>query len=283
MGEIMLRSRPAAGFLLIAALALPAALTAAPPQAQPANFATVPILIYHSVREYGPRDSAAARRYITTPSTLEAELKFLKDKGYASIGFDDLAARFDEGRVLPEPCVIISFDDGWDSQYKTAFPLLKKYGFRATFFVFTNAIDKRDFMTLPELRALRDAGMWIGSHTLSHPFLTRIKDPAALRRQIFDSKRILEEKLGQPVTAFAFPFGQYNRAVVSLVREAGYRTARGTSFGIRHSPADRYTLTGLIEVAVASRVDAVLARAALEGEKERPPLVLPGIDRTVNY
>ncbi len=133
-------------------------------------------------------------------------------------------------------------------------------------------------MSVDDIRALRDAGMWIGSHTLSHPFLTRIKNPAALRRQIFDSKRILEKALGQPVTAFAFPFGQYNRAVVSLVREAGYRTARGTFFGVSHSPADLLTLTGLIDVAAAARTDALLGRAAQAEERERRAMLIQGLD-----
>ncbi len=270
--------KPAALILFAAALASPLSLSALPAAAGPAPSATVPILIYHSVREYRPKDSANSRRYIITPETLEAELKFLKGKGYVSIGFDDLADHLATGRPLPEPCVIISFDDGWESEYKSAFPVLKKYGFRATFFVFTNAIGKKHYMSLEELKTIRDAGMWIGSHSLSHPFLTKIKDAAALRRQIFESKRILEEKLGVPVTAFAYPFGQYDKEIVSLVREAGYRTARGTFFGVRHSSGDLFTLTGLIDVTAAAKIDAELARAAREEEAERPLVPPPGID-----
>jgi len=93
----------------------------------------VPILIYHSVREYIPRDSASARQYIITPETLESELAFLKEKGFVSIGFDDLEAHIRGGAPLPELSVIISFDDGWETQYTQALPLLRKYGFRATF------------------------------------------------------------------------------------------------------------------------------------------------------
>jgi len=274
--------RAAIGFA--AMFVFPAVLSAEPPPVPAATPATsttpamVPILIYHSVREYTPRDSAASRRYIITPRALEAELKFLKAGGYVSIGFDDLAAYVEKGRPLPEPCVIISLDDGWESQYKTAFPLLRKYGFRATFFIFTNAIGKKHFMSLAELRSLRDAGMWIGSHSLSHPYLTRIKNRAALRRQIFDSKRILEEKLGEPVTAFAYPFGQYNKEIVSLVRQAGYTTARGTYFGVRHSRGDLFTLTGLINVTSSAKVVAELDQAAKIEKRERPLVPPPGID-----
>jgi len=238
----------------------------------------VPILIYHSVREYLPRDSAAARQYIITPETLESELAFLKQRGFVSIGFDELAARIHGGTPLPEPSIIISFDDGWETQYTQALPLLKKYGFKATFFIFTNAIDKKHFMSREQLQQLLKEGMWIGAHSVSHPFLSKIKDPAALRKEIFESKRILEADLGIPITSYAYPFGHYTPEVLDLVKQAGYTSARSTYFGIRHSPADLFTLTGLIDVTSVKKIDDDLLTALREEEAVRPELPPPGID-----
>jgi peptidoglycan/xylan/chitin deacetylase (PgdA/CDA1 family) len=70
---------------------------------------------------------------------------------------------------------------------------------------------------------LRDAGWEIGSHTVQHPFLTKSN---RARQEIFESKKILEEKLGKPVTVFAYPFGDYNEKIEHLVKEAGYVSAR---------------------------------------------------------
>jgi peptidoglycan/xylan/chitin deacetylase (PgdA/CDA1 family) len=238
----------------------------------------VPILIYHSVREYIPQDSATARQYIITPETLESELRFLKEKGFVSIGFDELEANIRHGTPLPEPSVIISFDDGWETQYTTALPLLRKYGFKATFYIFTNAVGRKHFMSLDQLKELLKEGMWIGSHSVSHPYLSKITDPAELRKEIIESKRILEADLGLPVTSFAYPFGQYTPRVVDLVKQAGYTSARGTYFGLRHSTADLFTLTGLIDVTAVAKIDVNLLTALGEEEAARPELPPPGID-----
>ena len=102
--------------------------------------AVVPILIYHSIRPYVPSDTKGARRWIATPETLESELAWLRKNGYASVTFDALTARINGGAPLPPRPVIISFDDDWQSQYVNAVPLLRKYGFTATFFVWVRAV-----------------------------------------------------------------------------------------------------------------------------------------------
>jgi peptidoglycan/xylan/chitin deacetylase (PgdA/CDA1 family) len=241
----------------------------------PPESVVCPILIYHSVREYRPGDSAGARQYIITPETLEKELQFLKDEHATPVSFEQLTDAVEKGVPLPPNPVIISFDDGWASQYRNAVPLLKKFGFRATFFIFTNGIGVKHFMTADQLRELADAGMEIGCHSRSHPYLAKITDAAALRREIFDSRVKLEEVLGRPVTAFAYPFGRYTRQIVEEVKEAGYHAARSTYRGILHSKADLFTLTGLIDVTNVARIESGLRAAVLAEKPEYPPT---GID-----
>lgn len=77
--------------------------------------ASVPILIFHSVRPYRPTDLRRARKYIATPDTLDKELGYLKENGYVSVSFDELAHRLLLGTPLPPKPLIISFDDGWAS------------------------------------------------------------------------------------------------------------------------------------------------------------------------
>jgi peptidoglycan/xylan/chitin deacetylase (PgdA/CDA1 family) len=242
--------------------------------------AIVPILIYHSIRPYRPTDTAGARRYIATPETLENELAYLKDNGYTSVSFADLTRNLTTGAALPPRPVIISFDDDWQTQYTYAFPLLKKYGFTATFYVWTIVVGMKNHMTWDEVKELDAAGMEIGCHTVTHPYLTRIKDDAALRREIFAAKQRIEQRIGKPVTTFAYPFGQYNERVAAVVREAGFTSARSTWPGVTHTVEGLYSLTGFVRTeATTSLVDAMtkaIAQAATSpGQEAEARLGLP--------
>lgn len=189
--------------------------------------ARLPVLVYHIVRPSYSSDSAGVRAIALTPQTFDAELAHLKEAGYHVVGFGDLETYFASSTPLPAKPVILSFDDGWRDQFEYAFPILKKYRDTATFFVFTNAIGHKGFVTWGDLRTLVAAGMTIGDHSRSHPYLTRITDPNRLTDEIDGSKLLLEKELGAPITAFAYPFGQYNSAIVAFVKKAGFTIARG--------------------------------------------------------
>jgi peptidoglycan/xylan/chitin deacetylase (PgdA/CDA1 family) len=218
-------------------------------KAPPPGQVDCPILIFHSVRPYERRDRRMARSFIATPDTLENELAYLRSNGYQSVSFYDLANHLLIGSPLPPKPVIISFDDGWESQYVYALPLLKKYSFTATFFIYTNAPGVKNYMSWNQIKALSAAGMEVGCHSKSHPYLTRLKRDADLRREILLPKRILETHLGKAVTVYAYPFGLYNGRAVAMVKEAGYLCARTTYPGISHAPDQLFTLTGLIRTA----------------------------------
>jgi peptidoglycan/xylan/chitin deacetylase (PgdA/CDA1 family) len=234
--------------------------------------AIVPILVYHSIRPYIPSDTAGVRRYIATPATLEGELSWLKTNGFSSITFDDLARHLAHGDALPAKPVILSFDDDWESQYTYGLPLLKKYGFTATFYIWVAVVGRKHHMTWDEVKELDEAGMQIGCHSLTHPFLQRIRRDEALRREIVVAKQRIEEHIGRPVTSFAYPFGQYNERVVSFVKEAGFTSARSTWPGVMHSTDGLFSLTSLIRTeatrslvdTMTTYIDEASARAAAE-------------------
>jgi peptidoglycan/xylan/chitin deacetylase (PgdA/CDA1 family) len=234
--------------------------------------AIVPILVYHAIRPYIQSDTAGVRRYIATPATLEQELSWLKTNSFTSITFDDLQRHLTQGGVLPQKPVIISFDDDWEGQYSYGLPLLKKYGFTATFYIWVVVVGRKHHMTWDQVKALDEAGMQIGCHTLTHPYLQRIRDDKTLQREILGAKQAIEKHIGKPITSFAYPFGQYNERVVSFVREAGFTSARSTWPGVVHSTDGLYSLTGLIrteatqslEDALTVYVDEASARAAVE-------------------
>ncbi len=210
------------------------------PEEKPAPAAVkVPIFIYHSVRPHIAGESAMQDAYDVTPELLERELAYLRDNGYTTITPDTLAADLKAGTTSPTKPVMLTFDDGWENQYKYAFPLLKKYHATATFYIYTNPISKqKHFLTWEEVKEMSDAGMTIGDHTLSHPYLKKLPLDA-FKREVTESKTIIEQHIGKPVVHFASPFGFTDADIMQILGQAGYATARTTYKGVYQDNALR--------------------------------------------
>ena len=205
----------------------------------------IPILTYHSVRPHYDNESPIVEYYDVTPNLLDRNLSWLEENGYKVISFAEMVNGIeDKGKLPPKP-VVLTFDDGWENQYTYGLPVLKKHGATATFFIFTNAIGQRHFLSLKEIKELDKFGMTIGAHTKSHPYLFRIKDKSVLRDEIIGGKEILEKNLGKPVNYFAYPFGYYNDTIVSIVKEAGFKAARSSKKGTHHTPASIFVLRNI--------------------------------------
>jgi len=116
----------------------------------------------------------------------------------------------------------LTFDDGAASDYEQAFPVLAELGLRATFFVVPTRIDTPGHVTWVQLREMLAAGMEIGSHSMTHPFLDGL-DAAGLRREFGDSKHLLEDRLGAPVRAASLPRGWEPPGLAGVLTELGYR------------------------------------------------------------
>jgi len=188
----------------------------------------VPILLYHLV---SPLDVATS----VTAEAFEAQMRLLRDAGYASVSVDALVAAAEGRGMLPERPVAITFDDGWACQYTVAAPILERYGFHATFYLVTGVIGAgRSFLSWAQCRELVAAGHGIGSHSLDHPFLTQLA-PAARERELVESKRRLEQALGIEVNTLAYPYGAFDGATVALARKAGYLDAVAVHPGRRQA------------------------------------------------
>lgn len=206
----------------------------------------VPIFIYHSVRPYIPGESVMQDRFDITPELFEQQLSYLQSHGYTTITPNQLARDIKIGTTTPElKPVLLTFDDGWENQYKYAFPLLKKYHMVATFYVYTKPIDngKLSYLSWDQLREMQAAGMTIGSHTLTHPLLGHLT-PTDAEKQIVESKKVLEGELHRSTLHFAPPYGFTNSQIEALIKKAGYTTARGTHRGVLHSMSDLFNLQG---------------------------------------
>jgi len=182
-----------------------------------------------------------------TPAVFEAQMKELKDKGITVISMQDLLAWKRGEKNIPPRCAVITFDDGWKSQYEVAWPMMKKFGYPFTLFIYTEgvrggALGGGEAITWEQLADLRDNGVDIQAHTATHQDLREghtvlVIEPGGKRskkkltgadyekwvqNEVVSSKELLEQRLGIKVNCFAVPFGNYNEHVKELARNAGY-------------------------------------------------------------
>lgn len=197
---------------------------------------TVPILMYHSVRP----DQSINNRLAVSPEAFERQMGFLKKNNYTVLSLEKLADLIRDKIKIPPKTVVLTFDDGYKDNYTYAFPIIKKYGFPVTIFLIVDDIGAGNMLSWEEVKAMQASGLVVfGSHTLEGGALTKITSEDELRRQIFDSKKILEEKLGRKVNAFSYPIGAFNDKIKELVKDAGYGLAVITTPRSR-APSDDY-------------------------------------------
>jgi peptidoglycan/xylan/chitin deacetylase (PgdA/CDA1 family) len=202
------------------------------------------VLCYHAVSERWPADLSV------TPDALDAQLGFLARRGYRGVPFSELALSHARERV-----VAITFDDSYLSVLERAAPILARHGFPGTVFVPTAFVGSTEPMSWPgienwlgteheeelipldweQLRTLKSRGWEIGSHTRTHPHLTRLDD-RELARELSESKRECEAGVGGVCQSLAYPYGDHDQRVVGAAADAGYETA-GTLPTDLHAPS----------------------------------------------
>jgi len=196
----------------------------------------VPVIMYHSVSP----QATEANRLSVSAASFERQMRFLKEHRYNVVTLEELAALISEKKKIPPRTIAITFDDGYKDNYEWAFPVLKKFNLPATVFVIIDEIGRpqQDRLSWEEVKAMQDSGLvTIGSHCMGPDPLTKISAPDEIKRQIFESRRVLEEKLGRKVFAFSYPEGRFTSQIRGLVIDAGYKVAVATNPG-RHYPDD---------------------------------------------
>ena len=220
----------------------PAATATPAPTPKPGAITQLPILMYHYIRDLPPntRDQLGYGLSIS-PKLFDAQLAYLAGAHYDTVTMDEVAAHITKGAPLPAKPIVLSFDDGYADFYTAAWPLLKKYHLGATIYLVTDFLGRPGYMSWPQVEELREAGVDVGAHTLDHVDLA-IQPLAQARRQIADSRRILQQRLNLPVDSFAYPSGRYTQTTVQIVAGAGFSSAVTTAFGSRHTAAAMLTM-----------------------------------------
>jgi peptidoglycan/xylan/chitin deacetylase (PgdA/CDA1 family) len=215
---------------------------------------SVPILYYHRI-EAPPDDFAKWPRqrrdrflaYDVLPTAFEAQLDWLAGHGYTTILPRDLAAHWDRREPLPLRPVVLTFDDGFHDWTTTVLPLLRAHHMVAEFYLTIDAI-RAGTITWHEVRALAAAGNGIGAHDVHHVQLAgfpngeRSAPLRVMRAEVRGARHLIAEHVGRVPDSMAYVGGGFDARLQSIVRRAGYTTARSIIPGIHQSRAKRFAL-----------------------------------------
>lgn len=191
--------------------------------------------------------SLVAGQYVA-PSLLASQMKYLQRRRWSGATLDQILNTSATGCRFA-----ITFDDGYLSVYQHAFPLLQSLAIPAAVYIVAGevgGINQWDrvigdylepMMDAKQIRSMHEAGIEIGSHTMTHAHLPLLSD-AELKTELHDSKAALEDIIGSPVRSFSYPYGDYDQRVKEAVIEAGYSNALSTRLGVVSETTSRYDI-----------------------------------------
>lgn len=184
----------------------------------------VPILLYHNLMDnYDPQLSSVH----ISPTEFKEHMNVLKKAGYSTITFQNYYNYVVNNEDLPEKPIIITFDDGYSSNYEHAYPILKNLNMKATIFVVTGRMGADEGIVYPhfnweQAREMQESGIIdIQSHSDLHPNMTEI-DKGLAQLELRLSKYLIEKELQKTCNVFAYPYGLYNDEFQDMAEKAGY-------------------------------------------------------------
>ena len=210
------------------------------------NMYFLPILMYHSID-----NNYKHTKLSISPESFRRQMEFLYKNHYNVISLDKAAQYIKDGKHPPLKTIAITFDDGYYDNYEYAYPILKKYGIKATLFVIVDKIGQPGRLGWKELVEMSDSGIiTIGSHTNTHPWLTSLSIED-IKSEFNNSKEILEKGLGKRVDLLCYPMGNYDARAENNAKKSGYICAVGTNPGKSSSARDIYAI-GRIKISQSS-------------------------------
>ncbi len=231
--------------------------------------AAVPVLMYHVI---APPPAGAPFPGLYVPAAeFAAQMAALKAAGWHPVTLDQLRANWTTGARLPagKP-IVITFDNGYHSQYASALPILRRLGWVADENLqLTGLPPSQGGMTTAEVRALVDAGWELDTQGMSHADLVALS-PSALSYQIDEARTLLRRRYHVPVNWFCYPSGDYDAAVIAAVRAAGFVGSTTVIPGWASTADDPFRLPRL-RVLSGTSPAALLAQIASARSAAMPP------------
>jgi len=192
--------------------------------------APVPILMYHVIAD-APSSAQLPELYVD-PKTFDRQMEWLKSRGYQGVSLNQVYDAWFAGGELPEKPVVVSFDDGYRSQYVYARPELRKLGWPGVLSVIAGRVGQPNAeLSVAMVQTMINDGWELDSHTINHVDVSQATG-AQLQQEVAGSRRMLHQRFQQPVNFFCYPSGRYDDQAIQAVRSAGYLGATTTDEGL---------------------------------------------------
>ncbi|MGG0045394.1 polysaccharide deacetylase family protein [Bacillus subtilis] len=195
--------------------------------------AKLPILMYHSI--------SSGNSLRVPKKEFEAHMKWLRDNGYQTLTPKEAYLMLTQDKKPSEKCVLITFDDGYTDNYQDAYPVLKKYGMKATIFMIGKSIGHRHHLTEEQMKEMAQHGISIESHTIDHVELNGLT-PQQQQSEMADSKKLFDHMFHQQTTIISYPVGRYNEETLKAAEKTGYQMGVTTEPGAASRDQGMYAL-----------------------------------------
>lgn len=180
----------------------------------------IPVLMYHALeddlRPAGAKDQGE-QLYVISVDAFYKQMRYLHSNGFRSLLFDELSGL----DVWPEKGIVITFDDGHESNYTLALPILQEFGFTAEFYITTGWLDTEKYLKQSQVTALHQAGMSIGSHSVTHSYLNNLSTDEVFA-ELDASRKDLSRLVGHDIHGFSAPGGRITQSTIKMARKCGY-------------------------------------------------------------
>jgi peptidoglycan/xylan/chitin deacetylase (PgdA/CDA1 family) len=197
-------------------------------------------LMYHELQIPGRepcQKEGSYTRYVISESDFRAQISWLKEHEWRALSVGEAL----EDSDLGERRIVITFDDGCETDLIAAAPLLKEAHFNATFYVAAGFVGRPRFLSMSQIRELSDLNFEIGCHSMTHPWMSELTSEQ-LHFEVVEAKDRLEQIIGRPVNHFSCPGGRWDRRIADFARKAGYHSVATSYIGTNSSRSDRFRL-----------------------------------------
>jgi peptidoglycan/xylan/chitin deacetylase (PgdA/CDA1 family) len=229
----------------------------------------VPILMYHVIAP--PPPGAPFPGLYVQPAEFAAQMQALKSAGWHAVTLDQVAAYWSRGVPLGagRP-IVVSFDNGYHSQYSQALPVLRRLGWVGDENIqLTGLPPSQGGLSQQEVHGLVAAGWELDTQGFSHADLIAL-DAQALHYQVAVARRVVRQRYGVPVNWFCYPSGHYDATVIAAVKAAGYSGSTTVVPGWAHPGEDPYRLHRLRVLGGTSAQELLAQIASIRGEPPAP-------------
>jgi peptidoglycan/xylan/chitin deacetylase (PgdA/CDA1 family) len=195
-------------------------------------------LMYHELELPGRKlcqSEPGYVRYILPLETFRSQMAWMKTSGWRGLNVGEAL------RYPAQPSVCITFDDGCETDLIAAAPVLREFGFNATFYLTAGFLGTPGYLNASQARDLDAQGFQIGCHSMTHAYLSDLTEPE-LKREIVDAKLQIEAILGHAIEHFSCPGGRYDQRTLRMARLAGFATVANSQFYANSSRTGPYEL-----------------------------------------